>query len=168
LWSTDGIGANMAGPRTRRCAAGRCPAAQRRADWPDYFGETVDTYEDGVVTGHEGSWLVGGATAPGDPPGTANAAGPNIFMPATPEVGDVFKPEDLAPVVDETDTVKDVDLTVQVPAGKFHSAIRITESTPDEPDETKWYAAGVGVLKGKTKGEAFTLQATTIAPPSGP
>jgi len=133
-----------------------------------YFGETVDTYEDGVVTGHEGSWLVGGATAPGDPPGTANAAGPNIFMPATPEVGDVFKPEDLAPVVDETDTVKDVDLTVQVPAGKFHSAIRITESTPDEPDETKWYAAGVGVLKGKTKGEAFTLQATTIAPPSGP
>jgi hypothetical protein len=134
-----------------------------------YFGEVVDTYEDGVVTGHGGSWLVGGPTAPGDPEETANAPAPAIFMPANPEEGDVFKPEDLPPIVDETDTVKDVDLTVQTPAGKFHNAIRIIEtSSLDSGSETKWYAAGVGVLKGKTKGEAFALQATTIAPPEGP
>lgn len=130
-----------------------------------YFGETVDTYEDGVVTGHGGSWLVGGPTLPGDPAETANAPSPNVFMPANPEVDDVFKPEDLVPVVDETDTVKDVDLTVQVPAGKFHNAIRVVESTSlGDPDETKWYASGVGVIKGKTKNEHFALTATTITP----
>jgi hypothetical protein len=134
-----------------------------------YFGETVDNYEDGVVTGHGGSWLVGGATDPGDPAETANAPAPTIFMPANPEVGDVFKPEDLPPVVDESDEVKDVDLTVQTPAGKFRNAIRILESSSIESGtETKWYAAGVGVVKGKTKGESFTLQATSIAPPSAP
>jgi len=131
-----------------------------------YFGETVDAYEDGVATGgHEGSWLVGGPTDPNDPPGTATAAAPNVFMPANPEVGDVFKPEDTAGVVDETDTVKAVGLTVQVPAGKFHGAIRIEEtSSLESGSETKWYAAGVGVVKGKTKGENFALTATTIAP----
>src|SRR6185369_54509 len=27
-----------------------------------YFGEVVDIYENGVITSHEGSWLVGGPT----------------------------------------------------------------------------------------------------------
>jgi len=130
-----------------------------------YFGETVDTYEDGVVTGHGGSWLVGGPTVPGDPAETATAAAPNVFMPANPEVDDVFKPEDTLPVVDETDTVKDVGLTVQTPAGQFQDAIKIIESSSlDSGSETKWYAAGVGVVKGKAKGENFTLQASTIVP----
>lgn len=130
-----------------------------------YFGEVVDQYEDDVVTGHGGSWLVGGPTDPGDPAETANAPGPALFMPANPEVDDVFKPEDLPPIVDETDTVKDVGLTVSTLAGKFHDAIRILESSSlDSGTETKWYAAGVGVVKGKAKGESFTLVATTIAP----
>ena len=130
-----------------------------------YFGETVDTYEDGVVTGHGGSWLVGGPTDAGDPAETATAAAPNVFMPANPEVDDVFKPEDTLPVVDETDTVKDVGLTVQTPAGKFPNAIKIVESSSlDSGTETKWYAAGVGVVKGKAKGENFVLQASTIVP----
>ena len=52
---------------------------------------------------------------------------PSLFMPANPEVDDVYKPEDLLPVVDETDTVKAADLTVDVPAGKFHSVIRVED-----------------------------------------
>src|SRR5690242_4306376 len=84
-----------------------------------YFGETVDTYEGGVVTGHEGSWLVGGPTLPTDPKETATAEAPGLFMPANPEVDDTFKPEDLAPVVDETDVIQDTDVKVKVPAGKL-------------------------------------------------
>ena len=130
-----------------------------------YFGEVVDQYEDGVITAHEGSWLVGGPTDPGDPPTTANASAPSLFMPANPEVDEVYKPEDLLPVVDETDTVKAADLTVQVPAGKFHSVIRVEEtSSLDDVPEFKWYAAGVGVIKGKTKGESFALTATSMRP----
>jgi hypothetical protein len=131
-----------------------------------YFGEVVDEYENGVVASHEGSWLVGGPTTPGDPPETANASTPGLFMPASPAVGDTFKPEDLLPVVDETDTVKAVGKAVGVPAGRFANAIQVLETSqlPGAP-ETKWYAPGIGVLKGKTQGERFALIASTFGTP---
>jgi hypothetical protein len=132
-----------------------------------YFGETVDGYENGVVVSHEGSWLVGGPTMPGDPPDTASASVPGVFMPGNPAVGDSFKPEDLLPVVDETGTVKALGTNVSVPAGHFGNAIRVLETSqlPDSPPETKWYAAGVGVVRGKTKGESFALVAGTFNAP---
>ena len=128
-----------------------------------YFGELVNEYENGAVTSHEGSWLIGGPTMPGDPTDTGNAAMPAVFMPASPQVGSTFKPEDLFPIVDETDEVKAIGLTVGTPAGRFGRAIRVVETTQlgDKP-ETKWYGAGVGVLKGKTKGETFALVASTL------
>lgn len=131
-----------------------------------YFGEVVDEYENGVVTAHEGSWLVGGPTTPGDPAETANASMPGLFMPPNPAVGDTYKPEDLLPVVDETDTVKAVGKAVGVPAGRFANAIQVLETSqlPGAP-ETKWYAPGIGVLKGKTQGERFALIASTFGTP---
>ena len=65
-----------------------------------YFGEVVDIYEDDLIVSHEGSWLVGGATAPDDPPGIGNAAVPALFMPAHPVLGSIFKPENLFPAPD--------------------------------------------------------------------
>jgi hypothetical protein len=129
-----------------------------------YFGELVDTYTNGTVSGHEGSWLVGGPTDPGDPAITANAPVPTVFMVASPKVGDTFKPEDLFPTVDETVTVKGVALKVGTPAGKFSNSIRVEETTQlEDPPETKWYTRGVGVIKGRTKGESFGLVASTLA-----
>ena len=132
-----------------------------------YFGEVVDEYDHGVITSHEGSWLVGGPTQPDDPPDTATAGTPGLFMPATPSVGDAFKPEDLFPVVDETGTVEQVGQRVSVPAGRFVSAISVRETTrlPGESPETKWYAAGVGVVRGRAKGERFALIASTLRQP---
>jgi hypothetical protein len=128
-----------------------------------YFGEVVDSYSDGMITDHEGSWLVGGPTDPSDPPETAAASAPTVFMVPSPQVGDTFKPEDLLPVVDETDTVKKVGVAVHTPAAKFANAIQVQETTQlGDPPETKWYAPGVGVIKGRTKGEAFVLVASTL------
>ncbi len=81
-------------------------------------------------------------------------------------MGDSFQPEDLFPIVDETVTVKKVGPRVRVPAGRFDNAIQVLETSrlPDSPPETKWYAAGVGVVKGKTRGERFALVASTIRP----
>ena len=130
-----------------------------------YFGEAVDTYQGGVIVDHEGSWLVGDATEPTDPPGTANAPAHTGYIPASPALGDVFKQEDLAPIVDETDTVEDVGLTVHVPAGSFPNCIQVLETTilGDKP-ETKWYARGVGPIKSKTPGEKSELVASSFLP----
>jgi len=123
-----------------------------------YFGEVVDIYEGGVVVGHDGSWLVGGPTLPGDPHETATALDPTVYLPAHPELGDVFKPEDLMPFVDETDEVVKVAKSVHVPAGAFVDCIQILESSQLSPGtETKWYAPEVGVIKVKEKGETLTL-----------
>jgi hypothetical protein len=131
-----------------------------------YFGELVDSYARGLVTDHEGSWLVGGPSQPGDPPETANAPSPTVFMPANPAVGDVFKQEDLFPTVDETDTVRRTGLTIKAPAGSFGQSIQVLETTRlGDPPEVKWYAAGVGTVKGRTKGERFALIANTFVPP---
>jgi hypothetical protein len=131
-----------------------------------YFGEIVDEYEGGVITSHDGSWLVGGATLGGVPTNTATAVGPTVFMPANPQVGDVFKQEDLLPIVDETDTVQRVGLAFTVPAGKYTNAIQVLESSAlDKATETKWYAPGVGAVKGHTKGESFQLISSTLIEP---
>lgn len=127
-----------------------------------YFGEVVDEYEDGVVVSHEGSWLVGGATLPSDPPGTAVAVDPTIFMPADPEVGDVFKPEDLPPIVEETDEVIRVGRKVRVPAGAYEDVIQIRETQMEGDVEYKWYAPGVGVIRARGKGENLLLIASTL------
>lgn len=70
-----------------------------------------------------------------------------------------------APIVDETDTVKDVGLKVHVPAGSFPNCIQVLETTTlgDKP-ETKWYARGVGPIKSRTPGEKSELVASTLLP----
>ena len=131
-----------------------------------YFGEVVDNYEDGVVVDNNGSWLVGGPTLPSDPPTTANDNNPTVFMPANPEVGDVFKPEDLLPVVDETATVVRVGVKIKVPAGAYEDAIIIEETSSLESGTTaKWYAPGVGVVMEKAKREQLNLISSTLVSP---
>ena len=142
----------------------RNPLAQADDGTLSYFGEAVDMYQGGGGVDHEGSWLVGDATEPTDPPSTANAPAHTGDIPASPALGDVFKQEDLAPIVDETDTVEDVGLTVHVPAGSFPNCIQVLETTTlgDKP-ETKWYARGIGPIKSKTPGEKSELIASTFA-----
>jgi hypothetical protein len=130
-----------------------------------YFGEVVDIYENGVITSHEGSWLVGGPQG-SDPRETATASVPTVFMPAIPELGDTFKQEDLFPTVDETDQVVGVGQTVTVEAGRFDDTIQILETSRLDPGtETKWYAPGVGVVKSTAKGEKLELISSTVRSP---
>jgi len=130
-----------------------------------YFGETVDNYEDGVVTGHGGSWLVGGPQG-GDPEGTQTVDVPALFMPADPEVGDQWMPEDVPDGPRELDEMTKGDVKVRTKSGSFEGCIEVLETDPVDGDtERKWYAPGVGVCRGKQKGENFTLVASTFAAP---
>ena len=130
-----------------------------------YFGEVVDIYEDGEVVSHDGSWLVGGPTDPSDPPETATALAPAVFMPADPEVGDTWKPEDLFPIVDETVELVAEDVNVKVPAGKFEDAIKVKETSQlSDGFEHKWYVPGLGFVKSSEPGEMLSLVASTFEP----
>ena len=125
----------------------------------------MDIYQNGVVTGHEGSWLVGGPTD-SDPSTTATATGPFVFMPANPEKGDVFKQEDLLSVVDETAQVVDAHQARGVPAGQYQDVIQIFESSQlDTATENKWYAPGVGVVSVVAQDEKLDLIASTLRSP---
>jgi hypothetical protein len=128
-----------------------------------YFGEVVDNYEDGEVVDHGGSWLVGGPVGD-DPPETAAVSVPALFMPANPEVGDEFRPEDVPGGPQEIDTVHGVDRNVKVPAGKYSGAIEIHELSLPDQRETKWYGPDVGVIKAKGQGEILKLDSSTLRP----
>jgi hypothetical protein len=119
-----------------------------------YFGEVVDIFEDGEVL-HDGSWLVGGPSGD-DPEETLTADAPTVFMPADPELGDVWKPEDL-PEDDLEEFVKSKGIVgvVDTPAGSFDDVLRVKEKTPAV--EFKWYAPGVGVIRGKEANEILAL-----------
>lgn len=103
-----------------------------------YFGEDVDTYKDGKVAGHEGSWLAG-----------VNGAMYGLIMPGAPKEGDRYCQE-VAPGV-AMDRAEIVSLTekVKTPAGKFENCLKTKETSGLNPKEKayKYYAPGVGLLR---------------------
>jgi hypothetical protein len=102
-----------------------------------YMGERVDDIEDGKIVAHEGQWLAG----KGD-------AKPGLFMPADPQVGDVFEQEQAPEVAEDRSEVVDTDLEVAVPAGRFDGCIKTEDFAPlDNNREFKFYCAGVGLVR---------------------
>jgi hypothetical protein len=103
-----------------------------------YFGEAVDMYKGGRITGHEGSW-------------TADTTGvrAGLFMPATALIGARFYQE-IAPGVamDRVEIASDSE-SVKTPAGVFHDCVKTEETTPLEPGvrDYKVFARGVGLIQ---------------------
>lgn len=104
-----------------------------------YFGEDVDEYENGKVTGHEGSWLSG-----------VNGAKFGLAMPGTPAAGARYSQE-LAPNV-AMDRVEIISVSEQFTSqdvARYQECIRTMETTPLEPKdrEYKIYCPGIGLVK---------------------
>ncbi len=97
-----------------------------------YLGEDVTNYDNGQVENHDGTWLAGR-----DGPG-------GMIMPADPQVGDVYRPENIPGFVFEEVTVKQVGLTVDGPTGPVEGAIHVQESLMDGTLEDKVFAPGYG------------------------
>ena len=102
-----------------------------------YFGEEVDEYKNGKITGHGGAWLsgVGGARF-------------GLMMPGSAKVGERYYQE-MAPKV-AMDRAEVVSVTAQmtVPAGSYRNCLRVKESSAIERgSEDKWHAPGVGLIK---------------------
>jgi len=111
-----------------------------------YLGEDVSNYEDGKVLNHEGSWLAGKDGAP--------AA---LIMPAHPEVGKVFNPENLPGVVYETDEILSLTEKTTTPDGLTDKGLLVKETLMDGSIEHKIYAANFGIVEERAADELANL-----------
>lgn len=113
-------------------------AISRRTNSVFYFGEEVDIYKAGAIVGHDGAWRAG-----------ANGARAGLMMPGLPLLGARYFQE-LAPgVAMDRAVIAGLGGTLKTPAGEFKDVLKVRESTPLEPlvRETKYYAAGVGLVQ---------------------
>jgi hypothetical protein len=101
-----------------------------------YLGEHVDNYENGVVADHEGTWVTGEKRPDG------KLFRPGVIMPARPQKGDVFFPENNKPFVFEKVTVAATGLTIPGPRGAVGGAIKTHEKLLDGTTEEKTFAPG--------------------------
>ena len=136
------------GGRIEEVALDRYAQADDGSVW--YLGEDVFDYRDGAVAVTEGTWLAGR-----DGP-------PAMIMPADPQVGDVFRAENVTGVVFEEITVKAVDQTVDGPAGPVDGAVVMQELHLDGSVSDKVFAPGYGEFDTSSDGE---IEALALAVP---
>jgi hypothetical protein len=114
-----------------------------------YFGEDVANYaNDGHIADMEGAWLAGTDGPPG------------LITPRKPNVGDVYRSENIPGLVFEESTVKSVDVTVDGPQGPVGGAFEIDEHHPEGPEIKQW-APGYGEFYTRD-GRDFELTALAI------
>ncbi len=98
----------------------------------------MDLFEGGVVVSHEGPWRAG-----------ANGAKAGLVMPGIILLGAAYQQEVAPPVAMDRAEIVSMSQTLVTPAGVFENVLETVETTPLEPNanESRWYAAGVGLIK---------------------
>ena len=113
-------------------------AISKRTNCVYCFGEDVDEYKDGQVTGHGGSWMAG-----------VNNARFGLLIPGLPLLGARYFQE-IAPgkAMDRAEIVE-LGAVMMTPAGEFKNCLKIEETSPLEPGskEFKHYAPGIGLVQ---------------------
>jgi len=97
-----------------------------------YFGEDVFNFKDGFIADTHGTWIAGK-----DGPAA-------MIMPADPQVGDVYRPENIPGFVFEEVTVKSVGETLEGPLGPVEGGLAIEELHMDGSTEGKTFGPGYG------------------------
>jgi hypothetical protein len=102
-----------------------------------YFGEHVDIYKNGKITGHEGAWLAEGENKPG------------IIMPGLCLLGSRYYQE-IAPgtAMDQAEIVSNTE-ELETPVGDFSGVLKTKETNKlnSNEEEFKFYAPGIGLIK---------------------
>lgn len=102
-----------------------------------YFGEDVDIYKNGKISGHKGSWLAG-----------VNGAKFGLMMPGRPGVGDKYYQENAPRVAMDRAEIISCREDFATPKGAFERCLRVRETSALESgSEDKLYAPDVGLIK---------------------
>lgn len=111
-----------------------------------FFGEDVFRYEDGVVLDKEGTWYAGQ-----DGPAA-------MIMPADPQIGDVFRSENIPGSLLEEVVVQSVGVTVSGPRGPVEGSIVGQEwHILEGVRENKTFAPGYGEFTSGVDGGIETM-----------
>ena len=110
-----------------------------------YFGEDVFDFRDGAIVVTEGTWLAGR-----DGPAA-------MIMPADPQVGDVYRPENAPGIVFEEVTVASVQETLDGPLGPIEGGMLASELHMDGGTEAKFFAPGYGEFSTSGGGDVEAL-----------
>jgi hypothetical protein len=118
-----------------------------------YFGEDVYNFADGAIANTHGTWLAG----------TDGPAA--MIMPADPQVGDVYRPENIPGLVFEEVTVQAVDETLDGPFGPISGGLLVRELHMDGGTEDKTFAPAYGEFytSDGTDTEALAMAVPTDA-----
>ena len=116
-----------------------------------YFGEDVFDFRDGAIVVTEGSWLAGR-----DGPAA-------MIMPADPQVGDVYRPENAPGFVFEEVTVAALGESLDGPLGPIEGGITADELHSDGGHEQKIFAPGYGEF---LTGDGDDVEALALAVPT--
>jgi hypothetical protein len=122
-----------------------------------YFGEDVFNFADGAIADTHGTWIAG----------TDGPAA--MIMPADPQVGDVYRPENIPGFVFEEVTVKSTNQTLPGPLGPVDGGLLIEELHMDGGTEDKSFAPAYGEFYTAGGGdvEALALAVPTDAVSGG-
>lgn len=118
-----------------------------------YFGEDVYNFLDGSIGDTHGTWIAG-------------VDGPAaMIMPADPQPGDVYRPENIPGFVFEEVTVKKTGQLFRGPFANASGALEISELHMDGTRERKTFAPGYGEFftSGGGDTEALALAVPTDA-----
>ena len=116
-----------------------------------YFGEDVFDFRDGAIVVTEGTWLAGK-----DGPAA-------MIMPADPQVGDVYRPENAPGIVFEEVIVTSVQETLDGPLGPIEGGMLASELHMDGGTEDKFFAPGYGEFSTSGGGD---IEALALAVPT--
>ena len=97
-----------------------------------YFGEDVFNFADGAIVDTHGTWIAG----------TDGSAA--MIMPADPQVGDTYRPENIPGLVFEEVVVMGVDEQLDGPFGPIEGGLLVEELHMDGTREDKSFAPGYG------------------------
>jgi hypothetical protein len=123
-----------------------------------YFGEDVDTYRNGKVANHEGTWLAG-----------KSGARYGLAMPASPEKGFRFYQELAPKVAMDRCEIAATDEQLDTPYGSLAHVVKVEETTPLEPGsrEYKYYAPGIGIVQDAELKLVSIVKPTARVPATG-
>lgn len=101
-----------------------------------YYGEDVDIYTNGQITGHSGAWRAGvGQNKPG------------ILMPANPAVGMKYMQEMAPGIAMDRGEILAMGETYTTPAGTFTDVMRVLDTTLlSDTQDLKRYQRGIGMI----------------------